>query len=177
MPRVFIGVGSNLGEREKNIQRAKDCLGSARGVRFLACSKIRETEPVGGPPQEKYLNAVWQVETELSPKKMLEKLLEIEGQLGRVREEKDGPRTIDLDILFYDQEIIDRPDLVVPHPRAHERLFVLEPMVELDPDFRHPALKKTINQLLKELSDPCGVRRKAYGAKPSPYTVPRTQNS
>lgn len=150
MTTVFIGVGSNLGERENHIQHAKDCLGSVRGVRFLACSQIRETEPVGGPPQGKYLNTVWQIETELSPKKLLEELHGIEDQLGRVREEKNGPRVIDLDILFYEREIIDRPDLVVPHPRAHERRFVLEPMAELDPDFIHPLFKKTMRVLLQE---------------------------
>jgi 2-amino-4-hydroxy-6-hydroxymethyldihydropteridine diphosphokinase len=153
MSQVFIGIGSNLGEREKHIQRAKDCLGSVRGVRFLACSRIRETEPIGGPPvQGKYLNGVWQIETDLGPKKLMEHLMEIERQLGRVREEKNGPRTIDLDLLFYEQEIIDRPGMVVPHPRAHERLFVLEPMADLDPDFRHPVLKKTIKELLKAIS-------------------------
>lgn len=181
MTTAFIGVGSNLGDREKHLQHAKDFLGSVRGIRFLKCSKIRESEPVGGPVtnqsersgdwgrpnchsekkieslggpagQGKYLNAVWLVETELSVKKLLEKLLEIEDQLGRVREEKNGPRTIDLDILFYDREIIDRPDLMIPHPRAHERLFVLEPMAELDPDFQHPVLKKTMKELFTELS-------------------------
>ena len=152
MSKVFIGVGSNLGERETHIQRAKDCLGSVRGVRFLACSKIHETEPLGGPSgQGKYLNTVWQIETDLGPKKLMEHLMQIEQQLGRVREEKNGPRTIDLDLLFYEQEIIDRPGMVIPHPRAHERLFVLEPMAELDPDFRHPALKKTIKELLKAI--------------------------
>jgi len=151
MPQAFIGVGSNLGEREKHIQHAKDCLGSVRGVRFLACSQIRETEPVGGPAgQGKYLNGVWQIETDLGPKKLLEHLMEIERQLGRIREEKNGPRTIDLDILFYEREIIDRPGLVIPHPRVHERRFVLEPMAELDPDFIHPAFKKTIRVLLQE---------------------------
>jgi 2-amino-4-hydroxy-6-hydroxymethyldihydropteridine diphosphokinase len=153
MPKVFIGVGSNLGDREKSIQRARDLLGGARGVRIMVCASIRETEPVGGPPQNKYLNTVWEIETDLSPKKLLESLMEIEQQLGRAREEKNGPRTIDLDILFYEQEIIDRPGLVIPHPRAHERLFVLEPMAELDPDLRHPILKKTIKQLAKELRD------------------------
>lgn len=152
MSQAFIGVGSNLGDRERTIQQAKDLLGSLRGVRMLACSKLLETEPVGGPAeQDKYLNAVWQIETELTPKQLLEQLLDIERVLGRVRKEKDGPRTIDLDLLFYDQEVIDRSELVIPHPRVHERFFVLEPMAELDPDFRHPVLKKTVLELLKGL--------------------------
>jgi 2-amino-4-hydroxy-6-hydroxymethyldihydropteridine diphosphokinase len=153
MTKVFIGVGSNLGEREKHIQLARDLLGSIRGVRITACASLRETEPLGGPPQGKYMNTVWQIETDLGPKKLMEHLMEIERQLGRVREELNGPRTIDLDILFYEQEIIDRPGLVIPHPRAHERPFVLEPMTELDPDFRHPALKKTMKVLIREFHE------------------------
>jgi 2-amino-4-hydroxy-6-hydroxymethyldihydropteridine diphosphokinase len=150
MPQVYIGIGSNLGEREKHIQRALELVGSIRGVRTMACASLRETEPVGGPSQGKYLNTVWQIETDLSPRKLLEHLIEIERQLGRVREEKNGPRTLDLDILFYEREIIDRPGLVIPHPRAHERLFVLEPMAELDPDFVHPLLKKSMKDLLDQ---------------------------
>jgi 2-amino-4-hydroxy-6-hydroxymethyldihydropteridine diphosphokinase len=151
MPTVFIGVGSNLGERATSIQRAHDLLGSVRGLRFLACSAVRETDPVGGPPQGKYLNAVWQIETELSPEKLLEQLLAIENDLGRVRDKKDGPRTIDLDILFYEREIIDRPGLRVPHPRLHERAFVLAPFCDLEPEFIHPVLRKTIKELLNNL--------------------------
>ncbi|HOW59502.1 MAG TPA: 2-amino-4-hydroxy-6-hydroxymethyldihydropteridine diphosphokinase [Candidatus Omnitrophota bacterium] len=154
MPTVFIGVGSNLGEREKNIRRAKDCLGSVRGIRFLACSQIRETEPVGGPSaQKKYLNAVWQIETELKPRKLLEHFMKIERELGRVRKLKNEPRVIDLDILFYDQDVIDVPHLTIPHPRLHERGFVLEPMAELAPDFIHPQFKKNIKTLLDELHE------------------------
>ena len=150
--QAFIGVGSNLGDRAKNLQRARDLLGSIRGIRVLACSSIRETEPVGGPAkQEKYLNGVWQIETELSSRKLLDHLVEIEKQLGRVREEKNGPRTIDLDILFYGQEVIHQPELTVPHPRLHERIFVLEPLAEVAPDFEHPVFKKTMKELLEIL--------------------------
>lgn len=153
MPTVFIGVGANLGEREKNIRRAKDCLGSVRGIRFLACSQIRETEPVGGPAgQRKYLNAVWQIETELKPRKLLEHLMKIEQEMGRVRKSKNESRVIDLDILFYGQEIINESNLTVPHPRLHERGFVLEPIAELAPDFIHPRFKKNMETLLGELS-------------------------
>lgn len=152
MSIVLIGVGSNLGEREKHIRHARDFLTSIRGVRFLATSSIRETDPVGGPPQGKYLNAVWQIETELSPDQLLTHLLEIEKQLGRERQGRNFQRTVDLDILFYGQKIINKPNLIVPHPRLQERLFVLEPMVELMPDWVHPVLKKTMKELLKAIS-------------------------
>jgi len=157
MTEVFIGVGSNLEDREKTIQQARDLLGNVRGIRILACSRIRETDPVGGPPdQGKYLNAVWQIESDLGLQELMGKLLAIEKQLGRKRHEKDGPRTIDLDILFCGREVIDRPGLTVPHPRAHERGFVLEPMTELAPDLIHPVLKKT----MKELRDSLNLRKK-----------------
>ena len=152
MKQVFIGVGSNLGDREKHIQRARDFVGSVRGVRFVACSQVRETDPVGGPSgQGKYLNAVLRIETELAPWELMRRLLSIEKELGRERQEKNGPRTIDLDILFYDQEILTGPDLTVPHPRAHERDFVMEPMTELAPDFVHPVLKRTMRGILNNL--------------------------
>lgn len=152
MPKVFIGVGSNLGDREKQIRLAKDLLGSIRGVRFFRCSQIRETDPVGGPPQGKYLNAVWEIETGLSPRGLLKELLMIEKTLGRDRKEKNGPRTLDLDILFYEDQVIRERNLTIPHPQLQERVFVLEPMAELEPDLVHPVLKKTIRELLNNLS-------------------------
>lgn len=153
MPKVFIGVGSNLGDREKHIQQARDLLGSIRGIRFTQCSRVRETDPEGGPAgQGKYLNAVWQIESELNPQELMGQLWVIEKQLGRERREKNGPRTVDLDILFYDQEILARSELTVPHPRAHERVFVIEPMAELDPNFIHPVLRKTVKEILRGLN-------------------------
>jgi 2-amino-4-hydroxy-6-hydroxymethyldihydropteridine diphosphokinase len=162
MTQVLIGVGSNLGDREKHLQQACDFLGGLRGIRFIRSSQVRETDPVGGPAQGKYLNAVWQIETGLGLQELLKQLMEIERRLGRVRTEKNGPRTMDLDILFYGQEIIDQPGLTVPHPRLHERMFVLEPLFELAPDLVHPILKKTIKQLSTELS----AQGKAQSAKP-----------
>lgn len=153
MSKVFIGVGSNLGDRAKHIQRACDLLGGLRGIRFIRCSRAIETEPVGGPAgQAKFLNAVWQIECDLGPQELLKELLAIEQELGRERQEKNGPRTIDLDILFYDQEVIALPDLTVPHPRLHERTFVLEPMAELAPDLTHPVLNKTMKELMRAIS-------------------------
>jgi len=161
MPKVFIGVGANLGDREKTIQRAHALLGSLRGIRFVQCSGVIETDPVGGPAgQERYLNAVWQIQSDLSPRELLGKLLGFEMELGRKRNEKDGPRTIDLDILFYDQEIHNDRELIVPHPRLHERAFVLEPLAELAPDLVHPMLNKTIKELLSKLGATLSVERK-----------------
>ncbi|HNX69083.1 MAG TPA: 2-amino-4-hydroxy-6-hydroxymethyldihydropteridine diphosphokinase [Candidatus Omnitrophota bacterium] len=151
MPTVFIGIGSNLGDREKNIQRAKDFLGSVRGVRITGSSSIRETDPVGGPKQGNYLNAVWRIETDLDPERLLEHLQQIETQLGRERKEKNGPRILDLDLLAYGNEVIREKDLTVPHPRMHERVFVLQPFCDLAPEWTHPVLKKTVKELLNYL--------------------------
>ena len=120
------------------------------GRRFLRSSKVYETDPVGGPPQEKYLNAVWKIETAIPAAELLQKLLAIENEMGRVRREKNGPRPIDLDILFYGSEIIRELGLQAPHPRLHEREFVLKPLCDLAPDFVHPVLGKTIAVLYED---------------------------
>ena len=139
-----------MGEREKQLEQARQALETLASVEFQLCSKVYETEPVGGPEQGKYLNAVWQIETRLSPQELLNQLLSVEKSLGRVRGEVNGPRTLDLDILFYDDEIIEQPNLKIPHPRLHERTFVLEPFCDLAPEFVHPVKKKTIKQLFEE---------------------------
>jgi 2-amino-4-hydroxy-6-hydroxymethyldihydropteridine diphosphokinase len=149
MPYVFIGAGSNLGDRRQNLNQAKSLLSQISGVQFLRDAPILETEPVGGPPQGKYLNTVWKIETRLSPGVLLAELLTIEKQMGRVREEKNGPRLIDLDILVYGDEIISEPGLNIPHPRFHEREFVLRPLAELAPELMHPVLKKKVKELLE----------------------------
>jgi 2-amino-4-hydroxy-6-hydroxymethyldihydropteridine diphosphokinase len=149
---TYIAAGSNLGDRESYLQQALARL-SGTEIRFIAGSKNYETEPVGGPPQGKYLNAVWKVETTLSAKDLLNKLFEIEKTLGRVRSERNAPRTIDLDILFYGNAVIEEPGLTVPHPRLQEREFVLRPMMDLDPGMVHPRLKKTIQQLWQEFHE------------------------
>jgi 2-amino-4-hydroxy-6-hydroxymethyldihydropteridine diphosphokinase len=128
MTLAYVGLGANLGEREATIRRAAALIGALR------LSTIRETEPWGVTDQPSFLNAVAETDTELPPRALLERLLEVERALGRVRGgARFGPRTIDLDLLLYGSETIDEAGLTVPHPRLHERLFVLEPLSELAP--------------------------------------------
>ena len=128
MTRAYIGLGSNLGDREESIRRAAELIGARR------LSTIRETEPWGIEDQPFFLNAVAEVETDLPPRRLLDRLLEVERTLGRTRDGiRFGPRTIDLDLLLYGEETIDEAGLQVPHPRLHERRFVLEPLAELEP--------------------------------------------
>ena len=130
---VYIGIGSNQGRREKNIEAALDFLGRAEGITVEKVSSVIETDPQGGPPQGKFLNAVVKIRTTLPPAKLLALLQDIERKLKRARTLKDGPRTIDLDILLYGDEEIDQEGLSVPHPRMCRRLFVLRPLLEIEP--------------------------------------------
>jgi 2-amino-4-hydroxy-6-hydroxymethyldihydropteridine diphosphokinase len=132
MAIAHIGLGSNLGDRAQNIERAVRLL-AERGALLLKHSTIIETDPVGGPPQEKFLNAVIKIQTKLSPPKLLSQCQRIEKQLGRIRDIANGPRTIDLDILLYDQVRVRTPSLVIPHPRMFDRPFVMEPLCEIEP--------------------------------------------
>lgn len=132
MSIVYIALGSNLGDRACYIRSAVAAL-QEKDVSVLKRSTVIETDPVGGPAQNKFLNAVIKIETELSPGELLSMCQVIERQLGRVREVPKGPRTIDLDILLYDQLVIDTPQLKIPHPRMFERAFVLEPLREIEP--------------------------------------------
>lgn len=128
----YIGVGSNLGDRRAYIEEAIRLIGNTKGVKLGRVSSIYETEPVGGPPQGNFLNGVVEIETVLEPSKLLKELLGIEDKLGRTREAANGPRTIDLDILYFGDERIKNENLVVPHPRIGEREFVLKGLRELD---------------------------------------------
>lgn len=130
--RCYLGLGSNLGERLANLRRAVDLLGGSPGIRVLRSSRVYETDPVG-PPQPDYLNAVVEVETTLPARELLRACLDVERELGRVRAERWGPRIVDVDVLTYGDETIDEPGLTVPHPRMHERDFVLVPLADLDP--------------------------------------------
>ncbi len=132
MSIAYIALGSNLGDRVSCITRAVAAL-QEKGVSVLKQSTIIETDPVGGPPQDKFLNAVVKVSTELSPLELFLVCQSVEKQLGRVRDVANGPRTIDLDILLYDRLVIDTPQLKIPHPRMFERAFVLEPLREIEP--------------------------------------------
>jgi 2-amino-4-hydroxy-6-hydroxymethyldihydropteridine diphosphokinase len=131
---VFVGIGSNLGDREAYVRQAFELLAAEPGIELKDVSEIRETDPVGVVDQPRFLNAAARVSTDLSPRALLERLLAIELRLGRVRTaERYGPRTIDLDLLLYGDQVVDEPGLHVPHPRLAERRFVLEPLAELDP--------------------------------------------
>jgi 2-amino-4-hydroxy-6-hydroxymethyldihydropteridine diphosphokinase len=131
--RAYIGVGANLGDREATIRAALAALPGVVGV-----SQLRETDPVGVVDQPPFLNGAVAVETDFSPRELLDALLAVERELGRERRERWGPRTIDLDLLLYGDETIDEPGLTVPHPRLHERRFALEPLIDLDPELAIP---------------------------------------
>jgi 2-amino-4-hydroxy-6-hydroxymethyldihydropteridine diphosphokinase len=149
--RAFVGLGSNLGDREGTIARAVELLSAAAGVEVVAVSQLRETEPWGPVEQPAYLNGAVQLETELSPRALLDVLLAVEQALGRDRTgERWGPRTIDLDLLLYDDVEVDAPGLTVPHPRLHERRFALEPLAELAPDAVVPG-RGRVSELLAAL--------------------------
>jgi 2-amino-4-hydroxy-6-hydroxymethyldihydropteridine diphosphokinase len=136
--RAYVGLGANLGPREATLHRAVELLAGAAGVDVLAVSALRETEPVGVVEQPPFLNGAVAVETTLSPRALLDVLLEVERSLGRVRAERWGPRVVDLDLLVYSDVVLEEPGLHVPHPRLHERRFALEPLAELDPELEIP---------------------------------------
>jgi 2-amino-4-hydroxy-6-hydroxymethyldihydropteridine diphosphokinase len=137
---AYVGLGANLGDREATIHRAVELLAATPGIEIVAVSTLRETDPVGYADQPRFLNGAVALETALAPRALLERLLEVERELGRVRGEgpRFGPRTIDLDLLLHGDEVMDEPGLVLPHPRLAERRFVLEPLHELDPGLTLP---------------------------------------
>jgi 2-amino-4-hydroxy-6-hydroxymethyldihydropteridine diphosphokinase len=147
---AFVGIGSNLGDREGNFRQAVELLSAEDGIDVVAVSEIRETDPVGPVEQGPFLNGAVRIETDLAPRELLERLLAVEERLGRVRRERWGPRTIDLDLLLYGNDVVDEPGLTVPHPRLHERRFALEPLSDLAPSLEIPG-KGPISALLAEL--------------------------
>lgn len=158
--RAWVGVGSNVGDREAAIRSAAESLDRSTGIAVRAMSALRETAPVGVPGQRRYVNAVVEIETCLEPHRLLARCLAIEAAHGRDRrvEERWGPRPLDLDVLLYGDAIIAERDLTVPHPRMHERLFVLVPMAELAPAQLHPVLGRTMESL-------CESHRRVVGGQ------------
>ena len=152
MTRVFIGIGSNLGDREAWLRRAVAAVGALPETEVRGISRLRDTAPVGLADQPRFLNGALEVETRVGPRELLDALLEIERARGRDRNSvpPGGPRTVDLDLLLYGQALIAEPGLEVPHPRLAERRFVLEPLADLDPELEVPA-KGRVRALLAEL--------------------------
>lgn len=150
--RAYLGLGSNLGNRLTQLRTAVSELES-RDIRILRASHVYETLPVGVAWQRDFLNAVVCVETSLGPEDLLLVMEEIERSLGRTEKGEGKPRSIDMDLLFYDGEVISRPGLIVPHPGIPSRRFVLAPMVDIAPTYCHPTLRKTMKRLLRELAD------------------------
>jgi 2-amino-4-hydroxy-6-hydroxymethyldihydropteridine diphosphokinase len=140
VPRAYVGLGANLGDREATIRRAAALLAAEPGIEVVAVSSLRETDPVGYLDQPRFVNGAVALETELNARELLERLLAIERALGRERGSgpRFGPRTIDLDLLLYGNEVLDESGLTVPHPRLAERPFALEPLHELDPGLTLP---------------------------------------
>lgn len=148
MARAYIGLGANLGDREETLDRALALLAERPGIDLVAVSSFRETDPVGYLDQPRFLNAAAALDTTLAPQALLGALLEVERELGRVREgPRYGPRTVDLDLLLMDDLVLDEPGLELPHPRLHERAFALEPLAELDPALVVPG-RGPVRQLL-----------------------------
>lgn len=149
MNRVFIALGSNLGDRAANLDAAIEAM--EPDVHPRQCSPVYETPPWGYLDQPKFLNQVIEAETSLSPARLLEYLKRIEVKVGRKETFRFGPRMIDLDIIFYNGEVIDSPPLIIPHPRLAERSFVLMPLADLAPDYRHPILGDSVSEMLAKV--------------------------
>lgn len=150
---AYIGLGSNMGDKIANLNKAIGELGKVPGNKVLAVSSFYKTEPVGRAEQDWFVNAAAEIETSLTPRELLNKLLYIEKNLGRVRDVKWGPRVIDLDILLYDDLVMDEEGLSIPHPYLHERGFVLVPLAEIAPKVIHPKFKKSISELMRGIHD------------------------
>ena len=153
---MFVALGSNLGDRERNLARGVAGL-AGRGLRITARSSVYETEPVGGPAQGPYLNAVVQARTPLDAEGVLASCLDVERAVGRVRGVPNAPRTLDLDLLLYGSLVVRSEGMTVPHPRLHERRFVLAPLLEIAPDTRHPVLGLTVAEMAAACPDSSAV--------------------
>jgi 2-amino-4-hydroxy-6-hydroxymethyldihydropteridine diphosphokinase len=163
VPRVFVALGSNLGERESHLAFALRELRAGEATRVVAVSPVFETDPVGPPPQGPYLNAVVELRTGLAPRALLARLLAIEAGAGRERHgARNAARTLDLDLLLYGDRVLDAPGLALPHPRLAERGFVLEPLCALAPELVHPVLREPLAALAARVRNPAAVRLVDY---------------
>lgn len=159
MKKIFLGLGTNLGDREANFKKAVESIIENIGPVVLL-SSVYETEPWGFRSEDLFLNMVAEIETNLKPSGLLGRILMIEANMGRLRDGKGySSRIIDLDILLFGEKIIEKPGLVIPHPKLHERRFVLVPLCEIAPDLIHPVLKKDFKTLLKECKDNGKIRK------------------
>lgn len=155
--KAILSIGSNMGDKEEYLNHAVDSLYDDENCRVNVVSNYIETEPYGPIEQDNFLNGCIEIETLYSPRELLEKVNQIEAESGRTRDIHWGPRTLDIDIIFYEDKIIDEPDLKIPHVEMHKRLFVLEPLKQIAPYWKHPILNRTVSQILEELkpSDKC----------------------
>jgi len=151
--KAYIGLGSNLGDRHKSIKNAIKMLTETQGVKITKTSDVIETSALGDGTQPVYLNAVAEISTTLSPEDLHQEMRRIEAALGRTRKQRWGPRTIDLDLLLHNQQVVNRRDLTIPHPQMHLRSFVLKGLCQLNPEMPHPVIKEPMNQLADRLND------------------------
>ncbi len=167
MPRAWIGIGSNMGDRLEYVRRALGLMDALPDTELVATSSTYDTAPVGVTDQPRFLNAVAELSTDIGPVELLRKLLEIEASCGRVRTDVWGPRTLDLDLLLYDDVEMETEELTLPHPRAWGRAFVLVPLAELAPDLSLPGGTETVRERVAALGDHAGSVRRV-GDPPSP---------
>ena len=158
MNTAYLLIGGNLGDRNNNLAEAVRLINSECGT-VIKSSSLYETAAWGKSDQPDFLNQALQIQTELNARQLIRKLLKIEKRMGRIRSEKMGPRIIDIDILLFNNEIHELPFLSIPHPEMQKRRFALQPLAEIDPDLKHPVLKKTIQQLLDECPDQLEVKK------------------
>jgi 2-amino-4-hydroxy-6-hydroxymethyldihydropteridine diphosphokinase len=158
--RAYIGLGSNLGDRERVLREAFHTLDETSGIRVLRASSLYETEPVDFEDQPWFLNAIVEVETDLLPHSLLEQLQKIEAQFGRERKVAKGPRTLDLDLLLYADCVIEDECLALPHPRWRQRRFILQPLSELRPDFRDPVTRESLDEIMASCKDPKKIMKR-----------------